>query len=102
MVHEAGRHVDHVATVALGHHGAYRCARQLEEPAQVHTGDGVVVVVCVVGERFGHEDPRIVDHRVDPTEAVQCGTDDPLSHPRLRDVTGHRQHHWIVAFGDCA
>ena len=102
MVHQAGRDVDHVPAVAWASMARDRGAGNLEEAAQVHTGDGVVVVVGVVGERFGDEDPRIVDHGVDPTEPLQGGIDDPLSDPGLRDVAGHRQHHRVVALGDRA
>ena len=39
-------------------------------------------------------------HGVDPAESLQRRVDVALAHARLRDVSGHRQHHRVVAVSD--
>jgi hypothetical protein len=102
MVDQAGRDVHHVTAVTPGQHRGHRGARDLEETAKVHSGDDVVVLIGVVGEILGHEDSRVVDHRVDPAEPLYGRVDDALAGTRLRDVTRHRQHHRVITVGDPA
>jgi hypothetical protein len=63
----------------------------VEEPGQVHGGDGGIVVGCVVGEGLADVDPRVVDQGVDPSEPVECLLDHASSGIDVCDVTLHRE-----------
>ena len=102
VVDQAGGDVHDVAAAALRQHRGHCGTRNLEEATHVHSRDGVIVLVGVLGERLGDEDPGVVDHGVDPAEPCQRRVDDPLSDARPRDVAGHRQHHRVVALFDGA
>ena len=93
---------DEVAAVTLIEHPGHRGPGDLEEAAQVHPGDGVVVLVGVVGERFGDEDARVVDDGVDAPEAVDRRVDHASSFAMLCDVARDGQHHRVVTGFDGA
>ena len=93
----------HDVSAALARqHRRDRGARNLEESTKIHPCDGVIVFVGVVGERLGNEDPRVVDHRVDPAESLHRRVDDALADAGLCDVATYRLDHRVVALGDGA
>src|SRR5207302_9820446 len=71
MVDEAGADADDVAT-ALGEHLPDRALGDVEEPGEVDSCDGDVLIERVVGERLADEESGVVDQRVDTSEPVEC------------------------------
>jgi hypothetical protein len=85
--------VDHLPERALG---------DVEEPAEVHSGDRVEVVGRVVREGLADEDPRVVDQAVDPSEPIERLLRDALGSLGFADVTLHREVAGLVGAADRA
>ena len=86
--------------LALGDHLPDRALRDVEEPGQVHGGDGGIVLGGVVGEGLADVDPRVVDQAVDPSEPVECLLDHTSGGVDVGDVTRHREKVGLVGGGD--
>jgi hypothetical protein len=99
---ERRRNRDQMTTVTLVEHPGHRRAGHLEEATQIYARNGVVVLVRVVDEWLGDEDACVVDHGVDPPEALDRGVDDALADTWLCKVSRHAQHHRIVTGVDSA
>ena len=88
MIDQAGGDVDHVPFTLLFHLGDGELG-DVEEAIEVHRQHGGVIFGGVVRERFGDEDPGVVDQGVDAAETGDGFADDLLGDFRFADVAGH-------------
>src|ERR1700744_2848538 len=91
-----------MAACPAAQHRGHRGARNLKKPAQINSGDRVIVRVGVFGERLGDEDAGVVDHRSDSADPTERAVDYALSGSELSDIPGDCEHHRIVAWGHIA
>jgi hypothetical protein len=58
----------------------------IKESCGIGADDRGVIIFCVLRERFGNKDSRVVDQRVNPTEPFQSICDHALRRFPLRDI----------------
>ena len=81
MLNEGRGDVHDVAALVAGEHLCDGGAGHFEVASQVDCGDGVVVLVGVVGEWFTDEDAGVVDDCVDSAEPLDRSRDDARPAP---------------------
>ena len=86
----------------LGEHVLDRQLGHPEEAGQVHSDRGGEVILCVVGEGLGDEDPGVVDEGVDAAEPLDGGGDDAVGGGGIADVALDCQDVGVLRLGDRA
>ena len=101
VVDQAGGDVDDVAA-ALSEHVRDGQLGHAEEPGQVHSDRGGELVLRVVGEGLGDEDPGVIDQGVYAAEALDGRVDDAVGGGGIADVALDGQDVGVLRLGDGA